>query len=143
MKRYLILLPLFLLALLQGTVWDWNLVLAAVLVWTAIRPAREGMMVAFWSGLFLDLAVGTPLGFSSLILLLASGLLLLYSRRFDPTHPAFLAVFVFLASVGFNLLSQKPWLKESLVLAGLVFLIGPLMKFYQAEKRSEKLKLSL
>ena len=102
MKSYFILIPIFFLALLQGAFLPVNLVLLVVLLWAIIRPPKEVFGVAFISGLFLDLAKGTPLGFSSALLLVTCYLLLLYSRRFDPTHPVFLPLFVFLAALVFN-----------------------------------------
>lgn len=141
MKQFFILLTLFLFAVLQGAVLPLNLVLLVVLTWSAIRPLKEGLMVAFWAGFFLDLAQGTPLGFSSLMLLIIAGLFSLYSRRFDLTHPLFLALFVFLASLVWNLIAKEPWLGEGLILAALSLLIRPIIKFYQEDITHERLRL--
>jgi len=143
MKPYLVLLPIFLLALIQGAVLPLNLVLLIVLIWTIIRPPRESLIVAFFSGIFLDLAEGTPLGLSSSILLLTSYILHLYSRRFDPSHPAFLALFVFLSSTIYNLISKEPWLMEGVILALLSLLARPAIRFYQEELDRGKLKLKI
>lgn len=143
MKSYLILIPIFLLALLQGAVLPLNLVLLVVLVWTTIKPPKESLVVAFLSGIFLDLAKGSPLGMSSSILLLTSYILHLYSRCFDPAHPIFLSIFVFLSSTVFNLISKSPWLIEGIILAFLSLFARPAIKFYQGEVNREKLKLKL
>ena len=143
MKAYLILLPLFLLALLQGSILSLNLILFLLLVWAAIRPPKETFLIAFLSGLFLDLVKGTWLGFSSLALLIATGLFILYSRRFDSLHPLFLAVFIFAVSFLWNLISQEPWLIEGLVLVGLSLLARPITKYYQEGISREKLRLKL
>lgn len=74
-----------------------NLALLVITVWTVFRPVRGSLITAFLSGLFLDLAKGTPLGISSLVLLVICYLLFLYRRRFDPWHPLFLPLFVFLS----------------------------------------------
>lgn len=133
MKSYLILVPIFILALFQGAFLKFNLVLLLVLAWAAFRSPREVILIAFASGLLLDLAKGTPLGLSSLILLIASYLLLLYRRRFDSLHPVFLPVFVFLSSTIYELVFFHYWFwVESFILALLalgvryllVFLIG-------------------
>lgn len=133
MKQYLILIPIFFLALFQGAFLKLNLVFLLVLVWAAFRSPREVILIAFFSGLLLDLAKGMPLGLSSLIFLVTSYLLLLYRRRFDSLHPVFLPVFVFLASTFYYLVFNRYWLwLESLILALLalgvryllVFLIG-------------------
>jgi len=133
MKSYLILLPIFILVLFQGAFLKLNLVLLLVLTWAAFRPAKEVLLVAFASGLLLDLAKGMPFGLSSLVLLLASYFLLLYRRRFDSLHPVFLPAFVFLASIFYFLFFNRYWFwRESLILALIalgarylvVFLIG-------------------
>lgn len=131
MKPYLILLPIFFLAVLQGSVLPLNLVLLLVLLWVVFRPIREALVIAFLAGILLDLAKSQTLGVSSLILLGASYLLHLYSRRFNPTHPVFLAIFVFLAATVENLILQEPWLGEGLILVLLALLIRPVAKFYQ------------
>lgn len=143
MKFYLILCLTLFLALLQGAVLPLNLVLLLVLLWSIIRPAKEGWGVAFLSGLFLDLAKGTPLGSSSLILLIVCFAWRLYSRRFDPTHPLFLAAFLFLISVAWNLLLREVWLVDGLALAALSFLARPLVKFYHEDISRDRLRLKV
>jgi rod shape-determining protein MreD len=143
MKSYLVLLPIFLLSLLQGAILPLNLILLVVLIWAAVRPVKQGLWVAFWSGLFLDLAKGTLLGFSSLFFLMVATILVLYSHRFDPTHPAFLATFVFLTSTTYSLISKRPWVVEGLILVALSFLARPLIRFYQEGISREKLKLKV
>ena len=82
MKTYLILIPIFILSLLQASILPLNLLLVLILIRGALKPDRQNFYLAFWSGLLLDLAQGTPLGLSSLIFLLASLLLFLYSKNF-------------------------------------------------------------
>ncbi len=133
MKSSLILIPIFILALLQGAFLQFNLVLLLVLTWAIFRPSEEVILIAFASGLLLDLAKGTPLGLSSLFFLVVCYLLLLYRRKFDSLHPAFLPVFVFLSSTIYDLIFFRHWFwVESFILALLalgvryllVFLIG-------------------
>ncbi len=141
MKSYLILIPIFLLALIQGAFLPLNLVLLLVLGWAVVRPGKEALSVAFVSGIFLDLAKGTPLGFSSLLFLTAVALVVIYSRRFDPTHPVFLAVFVFLAAAIIDLVAHRPWLGEAIVLAILSLLLRPLLAYYRRDFDRETIKL--
>jgi rod shape-determining protein MreD len=133
MKVYLILILVFFLALLQAAFLNLNLVLLLVLTWAVFRPPREVILVAFASGLMLDLALGKPLGFYSLAFLLASFLLLLYRRRFDSLHPLFLPLFVFLTAYLIFLFEKRFWFCGSCLLLAflalgvrylLVFLIG-------------------
>ncbi|OGV90000.1 rod shape-determining protein MreD [Microgenomates group bacterium RBG_19FT_COMBO_39_10] len=133
MKPYLILILVFMLAVLQGAFLKLNLVLLLVLTWTTFRPVKEAFLVAFLSGLLLDLAKGMPLGLSSLIFLVIVFILSLYSRRFDSLHPIFLPVFVFFSSLVYSFIFYHYWFwLESLILALLalgaryllVFLVG-------------------
>ena len=102
MKACLIFLPIFVFCLFQGTFLSLNLVLLTVLLWTVLRPGKGNFGIVFLAGIFLDLAKGTPLGLSSLLFLLSTGLMILYSHRFDPHHPLFLAFFVFLADLAYS-----------------------------------------
>ncbi|HUV43117.1 MAG TPA: rod shape-determining protein MreD [Patescibacteria group bacterium] len=133
MKPYLILILVFFLAILQGAFLRLNLVLLLVLAWAIFRPTKEVFLVAFFSGLLLDLAKGMPLGLSSLIFLVVVFLLSLYSRRFDSLYPLFLPVFVFFSSLVYRFIFSHYWFWfESLILALvalgarylLVFLVG-------------------
>jgi rod shape-determining protein MreD len=144
MKPYLILLLLFVLALFQGAFLSLNFVLLVVLVWTAIRPIREAVLVAFLAGVFLDLARGTPLGLSSLIFLLVSFILSLYSRKYDPLHPAFLPVFTFLSAISYQLLTiNYPDWREGLILALLVILARPLIGYFSLGSTRGEIKLKV
>jgi rod shape-determining protein MreD len=127
MKSYLVLLPIFLFSLFQGAFLPLNLVLLVVVLLAVFRPAKESLWLAFISGLFLDLAVGTPLGFSSFLLLVTCGVLRIYSRRFDPRHPLFLAVLTGL--VGSFWEGHFNW-QEGLILGILACLLGLLLKSF-------------
>jgi len=142
MKPYLILIPIFFLAILQGAFLKLNLVLLLVLTWATFRPPKEVILIAFTSGLLLDLAKGMPLGLSSLLLLITCYLLLLYRRRFDSLHPVFLPVFVFLASVIYFLIFNRYWYwLESLILALLALGIRYLLVFFIGRVGQGQIKL--
>ncbi len=143
MKPYLILIPaFFFLVLLQGAFLKLNLVLLLVLAWAAFRPPREVLLVSFASGLLLDLAKGTPLGLSSLVFLVAAYLVLLYRRRFDPFHPAFLPLFTFLASTLDGLIFNRSWLwLNSLILSLLAFGTRYLLVFFIGRVDRGQIKL--
>lgn len=131
MKPYLILLPIFFFALLQGAFLPLNFVLLLVLFWASFRPTKESLLVAFLAGFFLDLAKGTPLGLSSLVLLVTCYVLRIYSRKFDAFHPLFLSIYVFL-SVGFwNLVFKNffNW-REAIILAVLTLVVRIFLKFF-------------
>ena len=125
MKTYLILMPIFILVVLQSSILPLNLLLALILIRTALKPDRQSFYLAFWSGLLLDLAQGTPLGLSSLIFLLASLFLFIYSKKFEASYAPFLAVFVFLISLLYyqTVFGYLGW-QKSLILSILTFLFS-------------------
>lgn len=127
----MILLPIFIFSLLQGAFLPLNLVLLTVLFWAIFRPAKEVFLVAFISGLFLDEALGSPLGLSSFSLLVFSFTLFLYSRRFDPHHPLFLAVFVGLTTCLWSKIFQGffDW-GQAVILGILAFAAGLFLRFF-------------
>jgi len=143
MKKYLIFFLVFLLAVLQASFLKLNLVLLLVLLWATFRSDQEGLMIAFFSGLLLDLASGTPLGLSSLIFVLSSFLIILYRRRFDPSHFAFLPIFTFFSLILFDALikGRLYWLNIfTVVLLAVLsrFLFTP---FFEELGRSRHLKI--
>lgn len=143
MKKYLILLPILFLAILQGSFLSLNLVLLTVLFWVSIRPSKEGLLVAFLAGLILDLAQGTALGVSSFCLLIATCVLIAYSRRFDPHHPFFITVFVFLITGLWFLTTEHffNW-RQGLILAFLALFIRMILKIFSIEPEQKgKLKI--
>jgi len=144
MKSYLILLLIFLFALFQATFLPLNLVLLTVLAWVTIRPARESLIIAFFAGILLDLAKGTPLGLSSLILLIASFLVILYRRRFDPLHPVFLPIFTLLSAVGYSEIVFRliNW-PAGLILAVFAFLARLFMKSFSTGFNHRGIRLKI
>ena len=141
MRAYLVLIPIFILSLFQGVFLPLSLVLWLVLVWGVVRPVRESLAVGFFSGLFLDLSLGNPLGFSGLLFLIFILIGFGYSRRFDSAHPAFLSVFIFLSSAAYSLILGEPWLVRSLVLVVLTLLVTPLIRYHRLDSRDLRLKL--
>jgi len=142
-KSWLVLIPIFILSLFQGAFLPLNLVLLLLVFWTAFRPPREGLLVAFLSGLLLDLSLGTTLGLSSLVLLAVAFILLLYRPRFDFFHPFFLPPFVFFASLFYDFLLTRHWsLVGALVLAILSLILRFLFVFLGARVDRHQLKLS-
>ena len=144
MKSYLIILPIFFFALLQGAFLPLNLVLLAVIVLAAIKPLPWGLGISFWAGFFLDLAKGTTLGLSSMVFLAVAYLLILYRRKFDPYHPLFLPIFVFFSSLLYSRLAQNLWdWREAVILTALVFLVRPLVKYSSASFDQEGIRLKV
>lgn len=109
MKLFYLYLPIFFLALLQGAFLPLNLILLVVLFAATFYSFRESYWLAFGGGIMLDLAKGTPLGFSSLLFLLAAGWVRLYSRRFDPAHPLFLPALTLVNSLMFDRITSGGW----------------------------------
>lgn len=80
MSIYLLIPFLALLALVQATIGPYltfagvkpDLMLIAVISWSLLRGVREGIGWAFIGGLWLDLLSNTPLGISTLALMVVS-----------------------------------------------------------------------
>jgi len=136
MKGYIIFIPIFILALLQGAFLPLNLVLLTILFYTAFKPDKSSLLMAFCGGLFLDLAQGTSFGLSALIFLILTFLLILYSHSFEPTHWLFLSFFVFVSAIGYSLIvwRQINW-GAILVLVFLTLIVLFILRFFPIERR--------
>ena len=140
MRQYLILFPIFLFALLQGAFLPLNLVLLTVIFFTVFGEEKTAFLIAFFSGLFLDLAKGTPLGLSAACLLLVSGLLCLYAFRFNSRQPLFLATVSFLSQLFWGKIFQGFWnWEQSLILGGLGLVFGWLLRSFFLNEREIKI----
>jgi len=129
MKQYLILLLILFFALLQGAFLPWNLVLLTVIFFAVFGEEKTTFLIAFFSGLFLDLAKGTVLGLSAAYFLLIGGLLSLYTSRFNSRQPLFLAGTTFLSQLFWGKIFQGFWgFGEALVLGIFAFVLGLILK---------------
>lgn len=134
MSKFLILGLFFFSAVLQGAFLPLNLVLLAVIFLAAYRSAKEVLLTAFIAGCFLDLAKGTPVGFSSFWLLVISFLLIVYRRRFDSRHPVFLIFITFLTSGLMNYLAVKNYGWDlAFILALIAFIFRSILKLFSLE----------
>jgi len=142
MKSYLILLPVLLLSLFQGSFLGFNLVLLVVIFYTILKQDKQALYVALFSGLILDLSKGHLVGLSALIFLLFSYLLILYSYRFSATHWVFLVVFVAISSTLYSFLfyGSFDW-KEVIVLVLITLLIRFVLRFLPLETDRRYIKL--
>jgi len=140
MKQHLIFLSILFFALLQGAFLSLNLVLLAVIFFTVLEEEKTAFLIAFFSGLFLDLAKGMSLGASSVYFLLTSGLLYLYSFKFNSQQPLFLAGSSFLAQLFWGRIFQNFWgFREALLLGILAFILGLILKNFLIS--SQKIKV--
>ena len=136
MKSYLVLLPIFILALIQGAFLPLNLVLLTILFYTAFKPDKSSLLMAFGGGLFLDLAQGTSFGLSALIFLILTFLLILYSHRFEPTHWLFLSFFVFVSAIVYSLIVWRQINWGAILVLVFLTLIGLfILRFFPIERR--------
>ena len=143
MKAYLILLPIFVFAIFQGAFLSVNLVLLVVLIWSTFRDDKKSLWVAFAGGLILDISLAKTLGLSSLLLLLSSFLIILYRRRFDPSHFVFLPVFTFFLSILFDHFAKgRIDVVNSLVLSFIAIIVRLVLApfFEDLERREIKMR---
>ena len=128
MKTFWRFLIIFLVSLLQSTVFSLNLLLIFILV-------EQSYWWAFLAGLSLDLLSGQRLGLSSLLFLIILFLFRLYSRKYEPRN-FFLAPFVFLMSFLFAKIEVGNWnFREGIILV--------LCSFILRKRFKKKLQLKL
>lgn len=90
MKKYWVLMLIFIFSLIQGAFGGPNLVLFFILFLAGWYSSKKVIWLAFFSGILLDLATGAPLGSSSFRFLILSYLLIVLSRRFNLRATLFL-----------------------------------------------------
>ncbi len=153
----LLLLPaLGLLAMLQGTLGNQlalfqvkpNFLLLLVLIWTVMRGRREGMVVAFVGGFWLDFLALVPLGISSVALITASYIVGMGRRGVAVTHyliplgvalvgtSVYILVFHLLLALHQGTWAwmeelRANWHMELFYQSGLMFLFVPLWRYSQ------------
>lgn len=139
MKLYLVWLPVILiLSVLQAAFLPLNLVLLLVLL---LSLQAKSFWLAFWAGLLFDLASGLVLGTSSLIFLVACFGFRWFTQRFDIRQPLLPAGFVLAAVLLYQRLVFGSWSWwPALVLAVLVFLLQPLISYFQENQGGLKLR---
>jgi cell shape-determining protein MreD len=143
MKNNLILLiSVLVLAVLQGSFLSLNLILLLVLLRMALKPEAKNLWLAFLGGLILDLAKNQTLGLSAIVFLLAAGLIILYSKRFEPAWPPFLAILVLVTDLLWGRWTNGyfNWL-PSLILSFLALLISFFWWRFVGRSLNEKIRL--
>lgn len=126
MRYFLIFLLILGMAFFQTTLWGFNFLLLAVLIFSLAFEEKVSLTLAFLSGLLLDLLSGGPpaggLGFSSLSFVLVSFLLITYRRRFSFKNPFSCFVFALVSYFLFSLVTRNSFnLWEGLFLG--IFLV--------------------
>jgi rod shape-determining protein MreD len=148
MRNIIVFLPILILAIAESTVIPLNLVLLSIISWAVLREAREGMLVAFFSGLILDFLTGRTLGLTSLVFLFLSLTIYLYKNRFQANRLAFLFPFTLFSLIAVDLLEGLPALSIRTVLIEgvntiLVIFLFPIFNFLAKSFGEEQLKLEI
>lgn len=120
------------LAILGKSLVGFSLVLPLVLAVSFKASAEQSFLLAFFGGLVVGFVDGSLLGRVSVGLLLASGLIHLYGRRFSKKHWAFTLVFAALGSVVYSWVSGRYLrLPQIAIDAGLVGASLPLVSWWR------------
>ncbi|MBI4999303.1 rod shape-determining protein MreD [Candidatus Gottesmanbacteria bacterium] len=148
MQNIIVFLPILILAILESTIIPLHLVLLAIICWSVLRPGREGMLVAFFSGLILDFLEGKTLASSSILFLITSFLIYLYKNRFQAGRFAFLLPFTLFSLIVVDLLDGLPALSIRTVLIEgvntvLIIFLFPIFNFLAKSFGEEQLKLKI
>jgi len=127
MFKYSVYVVLFVLAAVQAALLPFNLVLAALVLILSFAAGSvvQGMLLAFFSGLFLDLARGGRLGFTSLSFLVLVVVFSLYQRRFNYRSPLFSAVVILVGGLSVDWMAGAGinWLENLLTAAAAGLLV--------------------
>lgn len=127
-------LILVLLIIVQTTLFPFPFFFPLLLALTVFSAPKDGFWLAFGTGLVLDLFAGTPLGRSSLALLLIAGLVNAYKRRYFTTHPAYTFFLALISVLVFDFLTGRPFsLLTSLVVAFLALPAGFLVRRFSQD----------
>ena len=118
MKWWLI-FPLFVLVLVQSTITSFNLLLVFILVLSLCGLTTEAVISGFMAGLLLDILTGGILGRSSLGLLSAVFISLIYQQKFQAKNPLYWLVLFILGSAIFNLITGGGWQWVNLIIFSL------------------------
>ncbi len=143
MKNNLLLLILVLvLAVFQGSFLSLNIILLLILLRMALKPEAKNLWLTFLGGLILDLAKNQFLGLSSIIFLLAAGLIILYSKRFEPAWPPFLAILILATDLLWGRWTNGyfNW-PSSLILSFMALLISFFWWHFVGRSLNEKIRL--
>lgn len=123
MKYAVITLTILILALIGKSIFGYSLILPFVLAFSFIMPAEVSFLIAFIAGVILSFINGSLVGRESLGLLLASGFIHLYERRFSAKHWIFYIVFAGLGSGVYSLVVGRHLTLLSVVLDILLMLV--------------------
>ena len=116
--RYLILILGFLLFVLESSVVTLPVVLLFLLFYTIITRSDYVFVIAFIVGIFLDMVMLRPLGFTSLYFLTILFLVFLYERKFEIGTIYFVMCAAFLSSFFYLLLFSRSFIfSQALVCA--------------------------
>lgn len=110
-----------------------RLLLTLVLAFQFLGLIRESYWCAFLGGVIIDLLIGTPLGFSSLILLLISGAVGLIRRFAEGSFPLLLLI-TLVVSVIFRVTQTFPTFNLSALLRDGFLDVGVMMAVYSLLK---------
>lgn len=99
LRLTIIFLAFLFFGILQSTLFPANFLLILTVLCAINTTLREGFFWAFVAGIIRDLTTGTPLGLTSLFLLLLVFLLSLYGRKFKLNNLLYILPFTFLSLI--------------------------------------------
>ena len=94
-----VLFAIFIATLLEASITTLPLVLLIILFASVVMRKNEMFVVAFFAGLFLDLASFGSIGFSSLFFTLLVLIIFLYQKKFEIENLNFITIFSFIGSL--------------------------------------------
>lgn len=125
--KFLFVFILALVLLLEGSIISLPLVLLFLIIDTVWRRSSHILLLAFLSGIILDIFLVRPIGLTSMYFLIAITGMILYQKKYELKSPFFVIPFSMGASIGYVILFPipQPFLQViiSTALAGVLFFI--------------------
>lgn len=109
-----------------------------ILLWGIFYSFDEAFILAFIYGIFFDLFLNQPVGFTSSISIVLLYVVFLYQRRFDIRKTLYLSIFTFSTTILLLFAETKIWYSgKALVSVGIVLFCAKLLfshQYYKNEK---------
>ena len=118
--KYLPFILLIIAFLIESTLFSWPLVLGVLIFLTVLYKEQWMMLVAFVSGILLDILTFHFVGSSSLFFLIVLEVVFLYQRKFEIESPFFVGISVFVFSLLYGALFSHRYAFFSAILTAVV-----------------------
>ena len=141
--KYLLISLLIIAIFFQGGITNIPLTLGALILLWIVYQAGWVIIVAFFTGVFIDIVTFHPFGSSSVFFIVTLFLILLYQRKFEIQSVPFIGASVFVFSLLYSaFFIHKSSLLGALATAGIITSVYLLIASLATGKRSSRIQIS-